>query len=79
MNFRQKDLDRVGAREMIINELLEGRINPTWQMVNSDREEETKGTCKEVRKKETRSRHEAEKKCQKNRKINHQHQKRLAT
>merc|ERR1711872_1176792 len=34
-------------------------------MVNSDREENTKGICKEVRKKATRSRHGAEKKCQK--------------
>ena len=68
LNFRQKDLDRVGAREMIINELLEGRINPTWQMVNSDRVEETEGICKEVRKKATRSRHGAEKKCQKKQK-----------
>merc|ERR1712240_375390 len=65
LNFRQKDLDRVGAREMIINELLEGRINPTWRMVNTDRVEETEGICKEVRKKATRSRHGAEKKCQK--------------
>ena len=65
LNFRQKDLDRVGAREMIINELLEGRINPTWQMVNSDRVEETEWICKEVKKKVTRSRHGAEKKCQK--------------
>merc|ERR1712240_731718 len=68
LNFRQKDLDRVGAREMIINELLEGRINPTWRMVNTDRVEETEGICKEVRKKATRSRHGAEKKCQKTQK-----------
>ena len=34
LNFSQKDLDLVGAREKMIQELLEGRINPEWQMAN---------------------------------------------
>ena len=73
LNFRQKDLDRVGAREMMINELLEGKINTAWQMVNWDGVEETKRICKELEKKGTGSRHGAERKCQKkNRKIEYQ-------
>ena len=34
LNFNQKDLDLAGAREMMTQELLEGRINPEWRMAN---------------------------------------------
>ncbi len=34
LNFNQKDLDLAGARERMTQELLEGRINPDWRMVN---------------------------------------------
>ena len=36
LNFILKDLNWAGAIEMMIQELLEGRINPVWQMVNWD-------------------------------------------
>ena len=34
LNFSQKDLDLACARERMTQELLEGRINPEWRMVN---------------------------------------------
>ena len=34
LNFSQKDLNLAGARERMTQELLEGRINPDWRMVN---------------------------------------------
>merc|ERR1712055_699461 len=34
MNFSQRDLDLACARERMTQELLEGRINPDWRMVN---------------------------------------------
>ena len=34
LNFSQKDLDLACARERMTQELLEGRINPDWRMVN---------------------------------------------
>merc|ERR1739840_48349 len=34
LNFSQKDLYSADARERMTQELLEGRINPDWRMVN---------------------------------------------
>merc|ERR1712055_455912 len=34
MNYSQRDLDLACARERMTQELLEGRINPDWRMVN---------------------------------------------
>ena len=34
MNFNQRDLDLVGARERMTEELLKGRLNPEWRMAN---------------------------------------------
>ena len=34
LNFNQRDLDLVGARERMTEELLEGRLNPEWRMAN---------------------------------------------
>ena len=34
LNFNQKDLDIACARERMKQELLEGKINPEWRMVN---------------------------------------------
>merc|ERR1711913_233683 len=45
----QKDLDSVGARERMTQELLEGRLNPEWRMANwvnfqmNSKEKEDKG------------------------------------
>merc|ERR1711874_413020 len=49
----QKDLDSVGARERMTQELLEGRLNPEWRMANwvyfqmNSKEKEDKGKMEE--------------------------------
>ena len=53
LNFSQKDLDSVGARERMTQELLEGRLNPEWRMANwvnfqmNSKEKEDKGKREE--------------------------------
>merc|ERR1711874_371068 len=53
LNFSQKDLDSVGARERMTQELLEGRLNPEWRMANwvnfqmNSKEKEDKGKMEE--------------------------------
>ena len=62
LNFNQRDLDLVGARERMTEELLKGRLNPEWRMANwvnvqtNINEIEYKGKRKEnVQKVENRS------------------------
>merc|ERR1739842_170233 len=38
LNFSQKDLYLADTRERMTQELLEGRINPDWQMVNWEKQ-----------------------------------------
>ena len=55
VNFSQRDLDLACARERMTQELLEGRINPDWRMVNwvkevrknQENRNENKGKVKE--------------------------------